>query len=118
MIEWPLMLLFAFPLMAGMVCFRSALWCLEGRQGARPWPWQWPAVGCVCGLLRLSGLWVLPGDNTYSVNFFDAAWRDDGVRYLQIFGGPLGGGAAALLYHRRNIRRQLNRKGSGNDGFT
>ena len=107
MIEWLLVLLWVslFPLMVGMVSYRGALWCLERRSAARRLVLVLvlvaAAAGTGYGLLRLSGLLLLPGDNTWSVNTFDASWRDGGVRYLQVFAGPLGGGAAALLSRRK-----------------
>ena len=54
-------------------------------------------AGVAYGLLRLGGVVLLPDDNTYSTNFFNASWRDEGVFLLLAFGGPLAGIAAALL---------------------
>ena len=94
------------PLMVGIVCFRGAVWCLERRSAAGRLVlaavMAAAAAGAGYGLLRLSGLLIFPRDNTYSVNFFDASWRDEGIGFLQLFGGPLGGGIAALISRRRN----------------
>ncbi len=57
-------------------------------------------AGSVYGLLRLSGVIVFPSGHTWSVDFFDASWRDDGVRFLVLFGGIFAGTAAALLPRR------------------
>lgn len=58
-------------------------------------------VGLAYGLLRLSGAVLLPGDNTYSFNFFDASWRDDGIALILMYGGPFAGIAAALWAGQR-----------------
>ena len=58
-------------------------------------------LGTLYGLLRLTGVLVFPGDHTWSVDFFDASWRDDGVRFLVPFGGGFAGTAAALFPGRK-----------------
>ena len=106
MFEWLVLLFFLslFPLMAGFVCFRAALWGMERWGVVKYLVWVVvlaAAAGTVYGLLRLSGLLLLPGDNTISFNEFDASWRDDGACFLQTSTGPLIGGAAALVLHRK-----------------
>lgn len=100
-----LFMLALFPLMTGIVSYRAAEWCLDRQSGAlRFLVWlalTAAAAGTLCGFLRLSGFLRLPDDNTWSLNDFDASWRDDGVRLLQIFTGPLGGCAAALVFDRK-----------------
>ena len=108
MFEWLVLLFFLSlpPLMAGVVSYRGACWCLrKGHPALRLLlilVLAAAAAGTGYGLLRLSGLLLLPGDNTLSWNDFDASWRDDGVRYLQIFAGPLGGIIAARLSCKRD----------------
>ncbi len=96
-----LLLLFAVASMPGVICFRAGEWCLDRRRrGRRSLVFLALAVlgaGTAYGLLRLMGIIVLPGDNTYSVNFFDASWRDDGVRWVVACGGSFAGAALALM---------------------
>lgn len=92
-------------MMLGLVCCRAAGWCLGRRQRALS-VLVWLvlaalAAGTVYGLLRLLGIILLPGDNTWSVNFFDASWRDDGIRFLLNCGVPAAGIAAALVRGER-----------------
>ena len=49
---------------------------------------------------------ALTGGNTWSVNLFDASWRDDGIRLLLNCGVSLSGTAAALLRERRGRQRR------------
>ena len=58
-------------------------------------------LGCGYGVLRLTGAIILPGDNTYSFNFFDTTWRDDGAGLLLVYGGFIISIAAALVSARR-----------------
>ena len=71
--------LFLIAVLLGIVAFHIFTWCLNRR---------------------LTGIIVYPGDHTWSVDFFDASWRDDGVRFLVLFGGTFAGTAAALLPRR------------------
>ena len=85
-------MLVIFSFMCAIVCFRAAEWCLNKRRRALQIA-LWllltaMAMGIVYGLLRLTGAVLFPGDNTYSVNFFDASWRDDGARVLLACGAP------------------------------
>ena len=94
-----------FPVVAGVmaaiVVCRAAGWCLDRRRRVlRLLIWLILAAlagGTVYGLLRMAGIVRLSGDNTYSVNLFDASWRDDGARLLLLCGGPFTGIAAALI---------------------
>ncbi|MCM1148938.1 MAG: hypothetical protein NC319_02465 [Butyricicoccus sp.] len=56
---------------------------------------------CVYGLLRFTGTVILPGDNTYSFNTFDATWRDHGAALIAVYGAFLTGIIAAMLSARR-----------------
>ena len=95
-------MLLALASMPAIVFYRAAEWCLRRRLRA-------PAylvlavlgLGTLYGLLRLTGVLVFPGDHTWSVDFFDASWRDDGVRFLVPFGGGFAGTAAALFPGRK-----------------
>ena len=53
-------------------------------------------AGIAYGLLRLTGLIRFPGDNTYSINYLNASWRDDGARVLVACCGPFAGILVAL----------------------
>ena len=81
--------------------FHISAWCLNRRLNI-PVYLALAALGAgtVYGLLRLSGVIVFPSDHTWSVDFFDASWRDDGVRFLVLFGGTFAGTATALLPRR------------------
>ena len=93
-------------IMFGIVCCRAAEWCLGRRwRVLRVLAWlvlAALAVATVYGLLRLAGIIRLPGDNTWSVNLFDASWRDVGILLLLNCGAPLAGTVAALLRERRD----------------
>lgn len=99
-----LLFLLSFPLiggvMAAIVVYRAAGWCLNrGWRTLRFLFWlvlAALAAGTVYGLLRLTGIVLLPDDNTWSVNWLEASWRDDGFRILLHCGAPLAGIAAAL----------------------
>ena len=58
-------------------------------------------IGTAYGLLRWTGIVVFPSDHTWSADFFDASWRDDGVQFLVLCGGPFAGISAALLGKRK-----------------
>ena len=96
--------LLVFALIPASVCFRIAEWCLRRR--------LWVLVclalavlgaGTVYGLLRLTGAVILPDDHAWSMDFFDASWRDDGVRLLML--SPFAGATAAALPARNRKRR-------------
>ena len=40
------------------------------------------ATGMVYGFLRFSGMILFPDDNSWSVNWLNDSWRDDGFRYV------------------------------------
>ena len=93
-------LLLAAALLA-IVAFRISGWCLNRRLSFLVYlALAVLGLGTLYGLLRLTGVLVFPGDHTWSVDFFDASWRDDGVRFLVLFGGTFAGTAAALLPRR------------------
>ncbi|MCI9331277.1 MAG: hypothetical protein HFG05_03785 [Oscillibacter sp.] len=82
----------------GILAFRISVWCLNRRLNIPVYLiLATLGVGTVYGLLRLSGVLIFPGDHTWSVDFFDASWRDDGVRFLVLSGGTFAGTAAALF---------------------
>lgn len=58
-------------------------------------------LGCVYGVLRFTGALILPGDNAYSFNLFDATWRDEGVSMIVVYGGFLTSITAAMVSVRR-----------------
>ena len=58
-------------------------------------------IGTAYGLLRWTGIVVFPSDHTWSADFFDASWRDDGVQFLVLCGAPFAGISAALLGKRK-----------------
>ena len=39
-------------------------------------------VGILYGILRFSGVILFPEDNSWSVNWLDDSWRDDGFQYM------------------------------------
>ena len=81
--------------------FHISAWCLNRRLNILVYlVLAALGAGTVYGLLRLSGVIVFPSDHTWSVDFFDASWRDDGVRFLVLFVGTFAGTAAALLPRR------------------
>ncbi|WP_300751250.1 hypothetical protein [uncultured Oscillibacter sp.] len=81
--------------------FHISAWCLNRRLNILVYlVLAALGAGTVYGLLRLSGVIVFPSDHTWSVDFFDASWRDDGVRFLVLFGGTFAGTAVALLPRR------------------
>lgn len=81
--------------------FHISAWCLNRRLNILVYlVLAALGAGTVYGLLRLSGVIVFPSDHTWSVDFFDAFWRDDGVRFLVLFGGTFAGTAVALLPRR------------------
>lgn len=73
-------------------CLRRNHWLLRGLTAAAA---AACVLGCVFGVLRLTGMVILPGDHTYSTNFFDATWRDHGAALLLTCGGFLISIAAA-----------------------
>ena len=82
--------------------FHISAWCLNRRLNILVYlVLAALGAGTVYGLLRLSGVIVFPSDHTWSVDFFDASWRDDGVRFLVLFGGTFAGTAVALLPRRQ-----------------
>lgn len=84
-----------------VVFYQASRWCLNKRRKVLVLlALAVLGAGAVYGLLRLTGVIILPSDNTWSVNFFDASWRDDGVRLLILCGGPFAG-AAALMAGRK-----------------
>ena len=95
--------LLALEMIPAALSWRTTEWCLERRdlRSAVLPVLAVLGVGTAYGLLRLTGAVILPGDNTYSFNFFDASWRDDGVRLLLIWGAPFAGTAFALIRRRR-----------------
>ena len=94
--------LFLIAALLGVVAFRISAWCLNRRLNSLVYlALAVLCAGTVYGLLRLTRTIVFPGDHTWSVDFFDASWRDDGVRFLVPFGGAFAGTAAALLSHRK-----------------
>ena len=81
--------------------FHISAWCLNRRLNILVYlVLAALGAGTVYGLLRLSGVIVFPSDHTWSVDFFDASWRDDGVRFLVLFGGTFAGTAVALRPRR------------------
>ena len=93
--------LFLIAVLLVIVAFHIFTWCLNRRLNILVYlALVILGVGTVYGLLRLTGIIVYPGDHTWSVDFFDASWRDDGVRFLVLFGGTFAGTAAALLPRR------------------
>ena len=94
----------------GGLIFCGARWIL--KRGGRParivLTLLLPVLGAgiAYGILRLSGLILFPDDNTYSSNFFDASWRDDGIALMLVYGGPFTGIAAALWAGRRAERQR------------
>ena len=81
--------------------FHISAWCLNRRLNILVYlVLAALGAGTVYGLLRLSGVIVFPSGHTWSVDFFDASWRDDGVRFLVLFGGTFAGTAVALLPRR------------------
>ena len=106
--EWMVILAIpgAFAALAGVLCCRISRWCL-GRQVPvlRIGVLAALAVlgaGLLYGLLRFGGAIRLPGDNTYSFNFFDATWRDDGMNCILLCVGPFAGLAASLVPSKKN----------------
>ena len=94
-------LLLAAALLA-IVAFRISGWCLNRRLSFLVYlALAVLGLGTLYGLLRLTGVLVFPGDHTWSVDFFNASWRDEGVGFLMIFGAPFSGVLAALLSRRK-----------------
>lgn len=88
--------------MPAIVFYRAAEWCLCKRLRVLVYlVLAVLAVGTGYGLLRLTGVIILPTDHAWSVDYFDASWRDEGVGFLMIFGAPLSGIAAALILERK-----------------
>lgn len=95
----PFVLLLGFPL------FLASRWCLKRknhslRTAFRVLAWAALAVCvlmCVYGLLRVTGAVILPEDHTHTATFYDAAWQEEGIAVLIIYGSLLGALAAALL---------------------
>ena len=84
------------------VFYRASQWCLDRRLKILVHlALAVLGVGAAYGLLRLTGAIVFPSDNTWSINFLNASWRDDGVRLLVPFGGAFAGTAAALAVRRK-----------------
>ena len=95
--------LFLAAALLGIAAFHISAWCLNSRLNILVYfVLAVLGVGTVYGLLRLNGVIVFPGGHTWPVDFFDASWRDDGVRFLVLFGGTFSGTAAAL-FPRRNM---------------
>jgi hypothetical protein len=95
-------MLLALASMPAIVFYRAAEWCLRRRLRAPAYlVLAVLAVGTACGLLRLTGVIIFPSDHTWSVDFFNASWRDEGVGFLMIFGAPFSGVLAALLSRRK-----------------
>lgn len=98
-----------FALLLGFPVFLASRWCLARknqtfRTAFRGLAWAVVvacALMCVYGILRLTGVILLPGDNTYSFNWYDASWRDEGVAVFTIYGSFLTGLVPALLQARR-----------------
>lgn len=104
---WLMLFLFwaVFAAPVGLLTCRAAGWCLNRRQWA-PRLLVLLALALLCagmayGLLRLTGTVKLPSDNTYSYNFYDATWRDDGIHLLQLCAAPWIGIIAALVSNRK-----------------
>ena len=67
----------------GMAVFAASRWCLKrGWRAVCLLALAALAVGMAYGMLRFGGVIMLPGDNGYSVNWFDVSHRDDGFKYL------------------------------------
>lgn len=93
-----------FFLFLGFPAFLAVRWCLGQNywilRGLIAVAMAVCVLGCVFGVLRLTGVVILPGDNTYSTNNFDATWRDHGAALLLTCGGFLISIAA-----RNSVRR-------------
>lgn len=92
-------LLFGFPaFLLVRWCLRRNCWLLRGLVFVAITAC---VLVCVYGVLRLTGAVILPGDNTYSFNTFDATWRDHGAGLIVVYGVFLTSITAAMVSVRR-----------------
>ena len=101
-------LLFQFGLFYMLIAFPAFLlirWCLRRNfrliSGLVLAAMAACALMCVYGVLRFTGVVILPGDNDYSYHLLDTTWRDHGAALLVVYGAFLTSIIAAIVSFRR-----------------